>query len=47
MPAFFREFSDVIDQVSPMVGFFMMALFFLIASIGGWYTGNLIQWLRH
>jgi hypothetical protein len=44
---YFREFSDVVDQLSSMTAFSVMGLLFLVVSIGGWYTGNLIQWLRN
>ena len=44
--AYFREFSDVAHQLNPMAAFLMLGLIFLIASIAGWYTGNLVQWLR-
>jgi hypothetical protein len=44
--AYFREFSDVAYQLNPMAAFLILGLIFLIASIGGWYTGNLVQWLR-
>ena len=45
--AYFRELSDVVDQLSPMTIFSMIGFIFLIASLGGWYTGNLMQWLRN
>jgi hypothetical protein len=44
---YFRELSDVVRQLSPTAIFSMMGLIFLLASIGGWYTGNLTQWLRN
>ena len=31
---------------NPVVAFPSIAIIFLIASIAGWYVGNLIQWLR-
>jgi hypothetical protein len=36
-----------IDQVNPMATLPSIAILFLIASIAGWYVGNLLQWLRH
>ena len=45
--AYFQEFSDVAHQLNPMAVFLILGLIFLIASIGGWYTGNLVQWLRN
>lgn len=45
--AYFREFSDIAHELSPMAVFLTLGLIFLIASIGGWYTGNLVQWLRN
>ena len=44
---YFRELSDVVYLLSPMTIFSMMGFIFLVASFGGWYTGNLIQWLRN
>jgi hypothetical protein len=35
-----------IDQLNPMAVFPSIAILFLVASIAGWYVGNLIQWLR-
>jgi hypothetical protein len=35
-----------IDQVNPMAALPSIAILFLIASIVGWYVGNLLQWLR-
>ena len=35
-----------IDQVNPMAALPSKAILFLIASIAGWYVGNLLQWLR-
>lgn len=45
--AYFREFSDIAHELSPVAVFLTLGLIFLIASIGGWYTGNLVQWLRN
>jgi len=35
-----------VDQLNPVAAFPSIAIVFLIASIAGWYVGNLIQWLR-
>ena len=35
-----------VDQLNPVAAFPSIAIIFLIASIAGWYVGNLIQWLR-
>ena len=35
-----------IEQLNPLAAFPSIAMLFLIASIAGWYVGNLIQWLR-
>ena len=32
---------------NPVAAFPSIAIHFLIVSIGGWYMGNLIQWLRN
>ena len=45
--AYFREFSDIAHELSPMAAFLTLGLIFLIASIGGWYTGFLVQRLRN
>ncbi len=39
--AYFREFSDVAHELSPMAVFLILGLIFLIASIGGWYNGRM------
>jgi len=35
-----------VDQLNPAAAFPSIGIIFLIASIAGWYVGNLIQWLR-
>jgi hypothetical protein len=35
-----------VDQPNPVAAVPSIAIIFLIASIAGWYVGNLIQWLR-
>jgi hypothetical protein len=35
-----------VDQLNPVAAVPSIAIIFLIASIAGWYVGNLIQWLR-
>ena len=35
-----------IEQLNPLAAFPSIAMLFLIASIAGWYVGNLIQWFR-
>jgi hypothetical protein len=34
------------EQLNPLASLPSIAMLFLIASIGGWYVGNLIQWFR-
>ena len=33
-------------DINPMAAFPLIAILFLLASIAGWYLGNLIQWRR-
>jgi hypothetical protein len=35
-----------IEHLNPLVSLLWLAIPFLIASIAGWYVGNLIQWFR-
>jgi len=35
-----------IEHLNPLVSLLWLAILFLIASIAGWYVGNLIQWFR-
>ena len=35
-----------VEHLSPMVSLLSLAILFLIASIAGWYMGNLIEWFR-
>jgi hypothetical protein len=35
-----------IEQLNPLAALPSIAILFLIASIAGWYVGNLIQWFR-
>jgi hypothetical protein len=35
-----------IDSLDPKVAFLVMGGVFLIASVAGWYVGDLILWLR-
>jgi hypothetical protein len=38
--------QNLIDQLNPTAALPSIAILFLIASIAGWYVGNLILWLR-
>jgi hypothetical protein len=33
-------------ELNPLTSLPAIAIIFMIASIGGWYVGNLIQWFR-
>jgi hypothetical protein len=35
-----------IEELNPLASLAAIAIPFLIAIIGGWYVGNLIQWFR-
>lgn len=35
-----------IEELNPLASLLSIAILFLIATIAGWYVGNLIQWFR-
>jgi hypothetical protein len=35
-----------VEHLNPTVSLLSLAIPFLIASIAGWYVGNLLLWLR-
>jgi len=41
-----NDLQNWIDQLDPLVAFAAMGGVFLVASVAGWYVGDLMLWAR-